>query len=89
MSNIKQGDWVMVVKPIACCGNPSKIGYVFKPVKVGMTVWKCIHCEAIINPSITAHDGNGFSYDLSRLIKIDSPPISEDTTEDLKLHEPA
>lgn len=91
MSNIKPGDLVMVVKPIICCGNTSSIGYVFNPVKVEMTgrFGVCEHCGAISNPSICAHDSGGFAYDLPRLIKIDPPPISEDTTEDLKLHEPA
>lgn len=90
MSNIKPGDLVMVVKPVGCGCTKSytNVGKIFTVTKIFESNGKCAYCLKFHGDKISARNKDGL-IQLSRLIKIDPPPISEDTTEDLKLHEPA
>lgn len=83
--DIKPGDLVMVVKPMACCGNPSALGMTFHILSiVKMDCW-CIHCGDNRN-IVRAESPLGFG-DVSRLKKI--PPLTEleDITTDYPIKE--
>lgn len=84
MSAIKAGDLVCVVRPTVCCGNHNAIGLMFKVASVQVTETRCQLCgKSGIKPVAFSDDDSG--EHMSTVIKIDPPPLTEDTpaTEEL------
>ena len=76
MSEIREGDLVVVVKPSSCCGFTGKIGKVFKVTGI-ITCHGCIHCGSILNygEPLALRDNGMTGYIFSRLKRI--PPLSK------------
>ncbi len=78
MSKIKKGDLVMVVRKQPCCGSALGIGTTYPVVGVvNERGWPCANCGSYAREPIILDTPEG-GYALSRLIKIDPPPVAED-----------
>lgn len=73
---IAAGDLVMVVKPMYCCGNASKVGVVFRVQKIAKGTARCPYCNAKVSGTF-ADRFPGKGPDVSRLIRIDPPALPE------------
>lgn len=79
MSEIRQGDLVMVVRSNGCvCCAQRSLGRVFRVATLRKYRLRC-DCGRITHnePTLSAGDGGQRGYAISRLIKIDPPSIPE------------
>lgn len=79
--NIKVGDLVMVRMTQPCCGDPAGSGMVYTVCAVlPAPLTQCAMCGRIVNYPIAynADEPDG-GFPVSRLFKIDPPPLTEDT----------
>ena len=89
MGEIKPGDLVMVVKPTPCCGDERNCGRVFIAGDYVSGRWECAYCGVPIasDPLVDFPLGEkSASMRLSRLKKIDPPPIGDTLPTREELH---
>lgn len=89
MSEIKVGDLVVIIKPIACCGYSSGIGRIFRVSEFtkGKAGDVCPYCHSR-KPAITIalFEGNGhIGAEISRLKKLDPPTEDETVSTDTEI----
>ncbi len=85
---IKEGDLVMVVRGLKCCGKSIKIGFPFKVAEISYfdapTGSRCIHCRStgFASGEIAYFErGKGKGIFLYQLKKIDPPALPESVDE--------
>lgn len=76
MSDIKVGDWVMVVRPMPCCGSRQSMGTMFSVVGTwhNGAEMTCSSCGAA-SPEPIALRQSFLGQRVSRLMRIDPPPL--------------
>ena len=89
MSAIKAGDLVMIVRPTLCCGDASSIGTVFTVKEVWINRSRCHGCGAFHEEMQLANNLprsiENAGWMASRLIRIDPPALTDDTTTEREL----
>jgi hypothetical protein len=75
-SDIKAGDWVMVVRPMPCCGQSPALGSVFVVEQVMFCHGDCDICGTS-DSGIAAICPQGYAFELNRLKKIDPPATGD------------
>jgi hypothetical protein len=75
MSDIKEGDLVMIVKPINCCGSSNSVGKIRTVIGVSKDISFCPYCHFVLPKALLVHLSSGSYVHLNRLKKI--PPLSD------------
>lgn len=78
--SIQVGDLVMVRMTQPCCGDPAGSGMIYTVLAISDAKTQCAACGSIVTYSIAYNtDEPTGGFPVSRLFKIDPPPLTEDT----------